>query len=261
MIFASHYLWGCRIIRGSYYIFPHMINWTLLLLNIERVFVVMFPLHAKKWFSVRKNKYYIVVVFVFALLLAIVGGWQANVYPSPPSGAPQCTSDTLNVPLWISFTIVLWIDIYTVPNLVSLLCALFIMFKVHRELTKRNALIHNHLRQADPTLAQEEGKSTKSKIALSQLTGALVAAIMAFVRAFFSFPGLAFSVFFYYGSFSDVTAAAKAIMIFYIFEVFACLSNLSDFIIYIVRIPAFRATLFCRPITQSSTYISEKSEK
>ena len=198
MKFALHYLWGCRIIRGSYYFFPHIINWTLLLLNIERVFVVMFPLHAKKWFYVRKNKYYVVVVLFFALLLAIVGGWEANVlvYPSPPSDAPQCTFDTLNVPLRISFTIVLWIDIYTVPNLVSLLCALFIMFKVHRELIKRNALMQNHLRNTDPTLEQEEGKSTQKKIALSQLTGALVAAIMAFVRSFFRVPELDFSVFF-----------------------------------------------------------------
>lgn len=43
----------------TYEFSPHIINWTYLLLNVERFCAVTFPLHTKQWFSVHSNIYYL----------------------------------------------------------------------------------------------------------------------------------------------------------------------------------------------------------
>ena len=51
--------WVCHLFKACFFYFPHIINWTYLLLNVERFCAVTFPLHTKRWFTVHSNLYYL----------------------------------------------------------------------------------------------------------------------------------------------------------------------------------------------------------
>lgn len=256
--------WVCHIVHGFFYFFPYIINWTMLLLNLERLSIVFFPLHARKWFSIRLNMYYLIFVVILAAVMTILGGKVANSVSSPILGTKHCLTDKSEPGWWISFRVIITIDLYIGPNIVSLICAIILIFKIHRELEFRFSLTHQSstriLRNADGSLS---AKSTISKrignASLSQIPGAVVAAIMAFVHAVFYLPDAVFCIIWYQtlGS-TDIVVSAQNFMLFFIFTVFTCFGSLSGFIIYTARIPSFRAQLRNCQSAKNRTFISEK---
>lgn len=260
--------WACHIIHGLFYFFPHIINWTLLLLNLERVFIVMFPLHARTWFSIRSNLYYLLFVVILGVVMTAVGGKVANAVSSPILGTNQCLTDKSEPAWWISFRVVITIDLYIGPNIVSLICALIIIFKIRKELlfrasltmyNSRNSILFN----ASGSFSAKAQSITKNlqnrNVSLSQISGALIAAIMAFVHAVFYLPDAVFCIIWYQtlGS-TDVVISSQNFMLFFIFTVFTCLDSLSSFIIYTVGIPSFKEKLCNRPSSKRNTFTSDK---
>lgn len=245
-IFSDSVL-GCSIIIGSLpNTFPHIISWTLFLLNIECVFIVFFPLKSMQWFSLRKSIICVLIVIIVCVGICVSAAFEMYPQPAAPAGQNQCSPLGSNAALFsFIYTIVDLFDLYVVPNFLSLFFAIVILLKVRWELMQRARLVH--------TPGNKANSKASNSVSLSQLSGAIVAAIIAFIRVLFNVPKVAFTTIFFVSSFTDITSAAHAVMLYFIFEVFTCFANLVDFFIYSARIPGFRDILFQRPINKKNT--------
>lgn len=65
--------WLCRSMRSMLYVFLHLSNWLYVLLNIERLVAVRFPLHARAYFNPKKNLIYITIAGLSYLPLTAIG--------------------------------------------------------------------------------------------------------------------------------------------------------------------------------------------
>ena len=256
----SQYEWGCRLIRGQFFYFPHILNWTLFLLNLERLCVVTFPFHARKWFTVRFNRFYIVFLILSGVLISVFAGAAYNRMPSQMLGTTECLSDVSSALLWISFRVIISIDMYIGPNVLSLVIALVLIIKIHYELSNRASLVHSHKSASTPaTSSSLASDKIAGKVSLSQISGALTAVTMAVVHAVFYLPDAIFGIYFYkyLATAADLTLAPKFWMCYLFTMEYASLGSLTDFVIYTVRIPSFRSILCNR---RNASKISLSSE-
>lgn len=262
---TSQYEWGCHLIRGPYFYFPHILNWTLFLLNLERLCIVTFPLHARKWFTVRFNRYYIVFLILSGVLISVFAGAAYNRMPSQMLDTTECLSDFSSALLWISFRVVISIDMYIGPNVLSLVIALVLIIKIHYELSNRASLVHSHYSQSHKstsTLATSSSIASDKLaggVSLSQISGALTAVTMAVVHAVFYLPDAIFGIYFYQylATATDLTLAPKLWMCYLFTMEFASFGSITDFFIYTVRIPSFRSVL-CNRGSASKTSLSSE---
>ena len=246
---SSQYIWGCRIISGSWYFFPHMINWTMFLLNIERVCVVVFPLRARKWFSIYSNLYYLTLIGLIGVGMSIFLGKVSNILPTQILGSNQCLIDNSD-PWFAEFLTLFIIDLYMVPNILSLLCAIILIVKAKLELAKRLLLTHNFSSSTQSasdnnSVINHSATRTGTVNILSQIPGALVAAMLAFAHTTFYLPDAFFvTVFFLTIGSLNIVVSAEMWTLFITFFVFTSMPSLINFIIYITRIPEFRAQFY-----------------
>ena len=242
---ATHYIWGCHIIRGSWYFFPHMVNWTMFLLNFERVCVVMFPLRARKWFSIYSNLYYLLFIVLIGAGIAALMGKVSNIFSTDILGSDECLIDKTDS-WFVEYMILLVIDMYLLPNSLSLLCAIILIVKAKGELNKRSQLTHNLGLINNNNASNMNHKRTNSSGTLAQIPGAIVAVSIAFVHATFYLPNAFFVTVFYLtlGSL-DVVVSAEMWTLFITFMVLTSTPSLINFIIYFIRIPEFKEKLNC----------------
>lgn len=78
---------------------------------------------------------YLLFVVILGVVMTAVGGKVANAVSSPILGTNQCLTDKSEPAWWISFRVVITIDLYIGPNIVLLICAIIIIFKI---LKKKN---------------------------------------------------------------------------------------------------------------------------
>ena len=246
---SSQYPWACRMVSGSWFFFPHMINWTMFLLNIERVCVVMFPLRARKWFSISSNLYYLTFIGFLGVGMSIFLGKVSNILPTQILGANQCVLDNSD-PSFPEFLTLFIVDLYMVPNILSLLCAIILIVIAKIGLAKRLILTHkfSSITQSaidNNSIINHAATRTGNVNILSQIPGALVAAMLAFAHATFYLPDAFFVTIFFLtiGSYNIVVSAAMWTL-FITFFVFSSMPSLINFIIYITRIPEFRSQFY-----------------
>lgn len=54
--------WACKFSRASLFLFTHILNWCYLLLSVERLAAVLWPLWAKIVFGVQRNIIFIAII-------------------------------------------------------------------------------------------------------------------------------------------------------------------------------------------------------
>lgn len=255
---ASRWEVSCRIIHGVYFFWPHVMNWTLFLLNFERLMVVMFPFHAKNWFTIRINRYYIIILIILGIFVSLLASKAYNLVSTPMLGRPECISDTTSVPWWILFRIVISVDMYISPNILSLVVATILLIKIHTELTNRKSLVHSRFHSQNQR-SNNELNDKQRTVSLSQISGSLTAIIMAIIHAVFYMPDAIFGIYFYQNlaSHSDSPIIPKLWMLYLFTMAYTTIGSITDFWIYIIRIPAFRATLLNGSNSQKTSVSSE----
>ena len=222
--------------------------------------VVMFPFNAKHWFSVRFNCYYIIFLLTLGLLVSLLAGKAYNLVPTQMLGHSECISDITSNPWWMMFRVVISVDMYFTPNVLSLVVAAILIIKIHAELSNRTALVRSHLYSSNQDQRLNNGLSDKQRtVSFSQISGSLTAVTMAILHAIFYMPDAIFGIYFYQNlaNPTDPIIIPKLWMLYLFTMAYTSFGCLTDFWVYTIRIPVFRATLLCR----SNQKISISSEQ
>lgn len=136
----------CKTLRGLGYFALHSLNWIYVLINLERIIAVRFPLIRKKLFSLNKTK----ILIGFLLIFGIFSGLFAqHVYVLNPvkifRPGLHCSVETANLYNWLSFRIFVAVDAYIGPNLLSLILSLYILMRIWKQLVRRSQLTNQQL--------------------------------------------------------------------------------------------------------------------
>lgn len=183
-------LWFCRIYINLYITVDVLVMWTYVLLNIERVFAIAFPLKAKSYFTVRRNLLYIAIVGVFGVvLMCYCASVQDIGYTLGVLGPVACLPASPSLPNMIFFELITNIGIFTLPPALSLFLGIVLLVFIRRQLSARA-----HLMSGGGGGGSSASASNSSS---SATTGGVVVIIMAIVHASINLPAGIFGCFYF----------------------------------------------------------------
>ena len=183
---ANYVLWVCKLVRSESVAFSVLVNWTYVLLNIERVVAIAFPLRAKATFTVRRNLMYICVVGVCGAFMWGYYVYLMQVGPTPIFMGPViCLADSSSLAKAIIYQLINSGAMYVLPPGLNLILGLLLLFLIHRQGRKRAHLVNG---------ATGRTADTPSSVAIA---GGTVVVTIALVHAAIDFPAGCFGTFYW----------------------------------------------------------------
>ena len=274
--FAALSRWTCKGLRAMNSFFPHLLNWTYFLLNLERLVSVLSPFRRRAFFSLRLAQLYWTFVLIAGLGVSTFAAFGYQVEFSRTRNNTACTIDA---GIGMAFRHTLTADVFVGPNLLSFLFAVLLLFCVCRLAHRRERLFKNsrssQKARSNPIVTSaikqsDGGTSTRSEKVTSaggsrrslasatprrctsaaQVSSALTAVCLALVNVMFNLPGGVLGTLYYVQSQNlDPVSAGYFWVAYLLVRSFGSVGSLCDLVIYVWRIPAFRkefCSLFCR---------------
>lgn len=184
---AVNYIpWVCKIIRSQASGFSVLVSWTYVLLNVERVFAIAFPLRAKSTFSVRQNMMYVGVVSVFGVL---VWAYYLYIMQTGPTailmGPVICLADSSSLAKAIIYQLINSGAIYVLPPALNLFLGLLLL-----------AIIQHQQKRRAHLMSGTSGKSADTPSSAA-IAGGIVVVTIALVHAIIDLPAGCFGTFYW----------------------------------------------------------------
>lgn len=181
----------CKIIKSIPLVFSILVNWTYVLLNVERVFAIAFPLRAKASFNVRRNLYYVGAVALVGLLAWGYYLYMMQIGTSPILMGPVlCVASTSSLAATIVYQVISNGLNFTVPPAISLVLGLTLLTCIRHQQAARKRLMNDTTR-------------SKNAPSSSAIAGATVVATMALVHATILLPAGIFGCFYFVYDFTS----------------------------------------------------------
>ena len=103
--------------------FPHLLNWTYFLLNLERLVSVNSPFRGREFFSLRLAQLYWALIFFAGVGVSAFAFLGYHVDHSPTHNSTKCTIDP---DIGMAFRHTLTADVFVGPNLLSFILAVLL---------------------------------------------------------------------------------------------------------------------------------------
>lgn len=174
---ATNYnIWMCRIFKNMFIPFSVVLMWTYVLLNVERMFAIAFPLKAKIFFNVRRNILYITAAGVLAVQLMIYSMYLQQIQPTPSVLGPLiCVVSTPSLPNMIFYQIITNLAIFTLPPALNLVFGLLLVLSILRQHDAQKSLLN---------ALSRSGHSPSS----NAIRGGVVVVLMAILHSVINLP-------------------------------------------------------------------------
>lgn len=187
---------ACKALRGFTVFFPHVINWTYLLLNVERLVAIAYPLRARSRFNVHQNVFYIAILVVVGLLIYAFNAYVMTISYTPMllGGPNTCFADTSSVWKAVVHQAVNNIDVYIVPPALSACLAVALVVLIRRQLVARDKLLDHTGSKSDTGSASVTVSGGASQ---SAIAGGVVAVTMSVVHAAIHLPAGLFGLLYF----------------------------------------------------------------
>ena len=183
---ANYVLWVCKIVRSESVTFSVLVNWTYVLLNVERVVAIAFPLRAKATFTVRRNLMYVGVVAACGVIMWGYYVYLMQVGPTPIFMGPViCLADSSSLAKAIIYQLINSGAMYVLPPGLNLILGLVLLLLIHRQGRKRAHLVSG---------ATGRSAETPSSAAIA---GGTVVVTIALVHAAIDLPAGCFGTFYW----------------------------------------------------------------
>ena len=274
--FATISQWTCKGLRAVNSFFPHLLNWTYFLLNLERLVSVLSPFRGRAFFSLRLAQLY----WTFVLAAGVgVSTFAAVSYHVEFSQTHNNTACTIDADIGMAFRPTLTADVFVGPNLLSFILAVLLLFCVCRLAHRRDRLFKSTQTPRDarsdspaknatkPTDGRTSARSDnvtstgsspqslssttpRSCTSAAHVSSALTAVCLALVNVMFNLPGGVLGTLYYVQSQNLHPVSEAHFWVAYLLvRSFGSVGSLFDLVIYVWRIPAFRkefCSRFCR---------------
>ena len=180
--FTNENEWVCKVVKTYYTPFAVLVMWTYVLLNIERVFAIRFPLRAKSIFTIRRTLTYVAIIGIIGVLLWIYFMSITTIVYTPMLIGPiNCIADSPSLVNLIFYDVLFNVAIFTLPPALSLVLGLMLLYFLKRQESVRSKLLVAH---------------SSDRASSGATAGGVVVILMALFHALINLPPGAFGCFF-----------------------------------------------------------------